>query len=108
MAVDDASDGDQDGQDAGTEDRGKGIMDVREKITVRARLSENGRDVQVTVFKSDHLKTVSKKILEKSKLPSNKKIRMAYMGKMLKDNATLEAQGWQVGHILNALVFDTQ
>jgi hypothetical protein len=33
---------------------------------------------------------------------------MAYMGKMLKDGASLEAQGWQVGHVVNALVFDTQ
>lgn len=27
------------------------------------------------------------------------------MGKMLKANATLESQGWQDGHIVNALVF---
>jgi hypothetical protein len=27
------------------------------------------------------------------------------MGKILKDNLSLEAQGWQQGHVLNALVF---
>jgi hypothetical protein len=27
------------------------------------------------------------------------------MGKMLKENMSLEAQGWQSGHIINALVF---
>lgn len=38
-------------------------------------------------------------------LPSSKKIRLAYMGKMLRENATLGVQGWKSGHILNALVF---
>lgn len=28
------------------------------------------------------------------------------MGKILKENMTLEAQGWQKGHVLNALVFN--
>lgn len=31
---------------------------------------------------------------------------MAYMGKILKENASLEAQGWRDGHVVNALVFD--
>lgn len=30
------------------------------------------------------------------------------MGKMLKDNLSLEAQGWTEGHIVNALVFNSQ
>lgn len=28
------------------------------------------------------------------------------MGKMLKENASLEAQGWHAGHVINALVFN--
>jgi hypothetical protein len=28
------------------------------------------------------------------------------MGKMLKENQSLEAQGWQSGHVVNALVFN--
>lgn len=28
------------------------------------------------------------------------------MGKMLKENSSLAAQGWQTGHVVNALVFN--
>ncbi len=38
--------------------------------------------------------------------PSTKKIRIAYMGKMLKEGISLEDQGWQTDHIVNALVFN--
>lgn len=41
-----------------------------------------------------------------SQLSSEKQIRIAYMGKLLKDKSTLDDQGWQTGHIVNALVFD--
>lgn len=33
------------------------------------------------------------------------KIKIAYMGKILKDNKSLQAQGWREGHVVNALVF---
>jgi hypothetical protein len=32
-------------------------------------------------------------------------VRIAYMGKILKENETLVAQGWKEGHVVNALVF---
>lgn len=38
-------------------------------------------------------------------LASTKKIRIAYMGKILKESTSLGAQGWQPGHVVNALVF---
>lgn len=33
------------------------------------------------------------------------KVKIAYMGKILKDSETLQAQGWREGHVVNALVF---
>lgn len=33
------------------------------------------------------------------------KVRIAYLGKILKDGETLHAQGWREGHVVNALVF---
>jgi hypothetical protein len=74
VAVDDAAgggddqDASEDGQDPRTEDRGKAVLDTREQITVRARLSENGRDVQITIFKSDTAKSVAKQIADKAKV----------------------------------------
>jgi hypothetical protein len=31
-------------------------------------------------------------------------IRLAYLGKILNENDTLEAQGWKEGHVINAMV----
>ncbi|KEY69847.1 hypothetical protein S7711_08988, partial [Stachybotrys chartarum IBT 7711] len=86
--------------------RGKAVVDVREQITIRARLSENGRDVIVSAPKSEAVGSLARRIGEESGLLSSKRIRMAYMGKILKENASLEAQGWRDGHVVNALVFD--
>lgn len=36
----------------------------------------------------------------------HKKIRIAYMGKILQETLTLEEQGWKTGHVVNALVFN--
>jgi hypothetical protein len=41
-----------------------------------------------------------------SQLASDKRIRIAYMGKMLKEGSSLESQGWKPDHIVNALVFN--
>jgi hypothetical protein len=40
-----------------------------------------------------------------SKLPATKKIRLAYMGKILREGSSLLSQGWKQGHVVNALVF---
>ncbi|KAL7897487.1 hypothetical protein HDV63DRAFT_259823 [Trichoderma sp. SZMC 28014] len=88
------------------EEKGKGVLDEREMVTLRARLSETGQDIIIPVTKTDSVRSVVKKITEISVAPTEKKIRLAYMGKILKENASLEAQGWQVGHVINALVFN--
>lgn len=95
------------GEDAETskEEKGKDVDDG-EQLQVRARLSETGNDIAVSVSKSDIVRIVIKKMAAETKLSSAKKIRLAYMGKMLKETATLESQGWQEGHIVNALVFN--
>lgn len=43
-----------------------------------------------------------------AQLSKSRKIRLAYMGKILKENTSLEAQGWQDGHVINALVFENR
>lgn len=35
------------------------------------------------------------------------KMKIAYLGKILKENETLLGQGWREGHVVNALVFGT-
>lgn len=132
-------DGDGDDSERRREEKGKAVIDVREQVSVRARLSENGRDYQVSVAKSDSVRSVTRKIAEesgvsRSRVPfpptnvlhleltrtspnalpvsqldlSKKKIRLGHLGRILKDGSSLEAQGWELGHVVNAFVFDRQ
>lgn len=48
------------------EEKGKAVVDVRDLITVFARLSENSRDVKISVAKTDAVRVVARKILEES------------------------------------------
>jgi len=87
------------------EEKGKAVVDIRDQITIRARLSDGSRDVIVMVDKRDSVRRIARLVAEKAKLHSNKKIRIAYMGKILQENSSLMAQGWKQGHVINALVF---
>ncbi|KHN98611.1 Ubiquitin [Metarhizium album ARSEF 1941] len=88
------------------QEKGKEVIDGRDQITLRARLSENGRDFDVRISKLDTVRNITRKLACQASLPTGKKIRIAYMGKMLNDNQSLEIQGWQTGHVVNALVFN--
>lgn len=88
------------------EEKGKAVVDIRDMVKVRARLSENLPDVVVSVGLEENVRSLARKVAEDSRLPSTKRIRVAYMGKILKENLSLQSQGWKKGHIVNALVFD--
>jgi len=75
-------------------------------ISVKARLSDRGGpDVTVSVGKGDSVRLLTKRVFEDSGLSPPQRVRIVYMGKMLKENESLIAQGWKEGHIVNALVF---
>ncbi|KAJ4403863.1 hypothetical protein N0V85_004999 [Neurospora sp. IMI 360204] len=88
------------------EEKGKAVVNVKDLITVRARLSDGSKDVIVQVDKGDLVRVLGRKVAEKAKLSSDKKVRIVYMGKVLKETSTLPDQGWKQGNIVNALVFN--
>ncbi|KAI8717372.1 hypothetical protein NCS52_00812700 [Fusarium sp. LHS14.1] len=102
---DDLSD-DDDEIEGRKREKGKEVIDVREQVILQARLSENGRDIKVRITETESVRSVAKKIAQEADLASTKKIRIAYLGKILKENSSLSAQNWQTGHMVNALVFD--
>lgn len=61
-ADDDETDADSDKR----AEKGKGVVSVEEQISIKARLSENGRDYQVLVGKTEPIRSVSKKIAEQA------------------------------------------
>ena len=48
------------------EEKGKGVVDVREQVALRARLSENGRDYHIVVAKSDTVRSVARRLAEEA------------------------------------------
>lgn len=89
------------------EEKGKAVLAAADIIAVKARLSDRGgADVIVHVGKADSVRLLTKRIFEESALPASKRIKIVYMGKMLKENESLVSQGWKEDHVINALVFD--
>ncbi len=41
-------------------------------------------------------------------IPHTTRIRIGYLGKILKEGSPLASQGWKEGHVVNALMFDTR
>ncbi|KAI1747425.1 hypothetical protein F4782DRAFT_543556 [Xylaria castorea] len=88
------------------EEKGKAVVDIKNLVKVRARLSENYPDVVIGIDADESVRSLSRKIAEESGLPSTRQVRIAYMGKILKENMSLQSQGWQKDHVVNALVFN--
>lgn len=86
------------------DEKGKGrAEDPGESVTVRARLSNTGTDVVVTVGTKEKIEVIVRQILERT---GNKRVRLMYLGKTLDERSTLEQSAWKQGHVVNALVFE--
>ncbi|KAG9232061.1 ubiquitin domain-containing protein [Amylocarpus encephaloides] len=88
------------------EEKGKGVLSVKDMIHVTARLSDGGGpDLVLSVGRDDSVRLVARRLAEEASLSPPKSIRIAYLGKILRDNQSLIAQGWKDDHVVNALVF---
>ncbi|KAG4417351.1 hypothetical protein IFR04_009492 [Cadophora malorum] len=85
--------------------RGKAVVNPDDMIDIKVKLSDrDNRPLVVTINKQDTVRIVTKKIYEESGLEPPKHIRIAYLGKILKDNKTLKEQNWEEQNVLNGLV----
>ena len=71
-------------------------------LQVKARLSDSSADV---VFQLGSRLPVSV-ALQLVQQASGKVVRLMYLGKSLREDKTLLEQGWQRGHVLNAMVVE--
>lgn len=99
---------DEDELEQRREEKGKGLAITEEQVKICARLSDDGRDITLTIGKGRSVKILTRRIAEAAELPRETRIRIAYLGKILKDDLPLMEQGWKPGHIINALVFEQQ
>ncbi|MCJ1284798.1 hypothetical protein MMC26_004134 [Xylographa opegraphella] len=89
------------------EEKGKGVLKSGDLIKVRARLSDRGGpDVVIVVSKEQSVRVLIRKIQDEIGISGKGKVRIAYLGKILKEGDSLLAQGWREGHVINALVFE--
>ncbi|KAI9645013.1 hypothetical protein NHQ30_007051 [Ciborinia camelliae] len=86
----------------------KGKAKAKEMIAVKARFQHgiNG-DIVFKIGKNDSVRSLVRAITQKLELSPPKHVKINYMGKLLKDNASLPAQGWVEGHIVNAWVLES-
>ncbi|KAI9758156.1 MAG: calcium channel protein [Chaenotheca gracillima] len=88
------------------EEKGKGVVHAAEMYSVRARLSDRGGpDVIISLGKEQTIRVLTRRVQEEAGIVGRNKVKIAYMGKILKEGQTLPGQGWQKGHVVNALVF---
>ncbi|KAK2760726.1 hypothetical protein FQN54_001962 [Arachnomyces sp. PD_36] len=85
------------------EEKGKAIE--RDLIKVKARLSDRGGpDVTIVIGKNSSVGALVRRVQTEAGVQGKYRIRIAYLGKVLSESQSLLDQGWQEGHIVNALV----
>ena len=85
------------------EEKGKG--NERDAVKVKCRLSDRGGpDVVISVGRSQHVGVLARRVASQAGIARNLRVRIAYLGKILKENEALDSQGWKEGHVVNALV----
>jgi hypothetical protein len=104
----------------------KGKISERDLIRVTARLSDRGSDVVVLVGKNQTVGLIARRVQQEAgvclvftvqsspskqnpnvvfeQISANQRVRIVYLGRMLRENTPLVNQGWKAGNIINALV----
>ncbi|KAI9928863.1 hypothetical protein ASPWEDRAFT_24838 [Aspergillus wentii DTO 134E9] len=83
----------------------KGKTSERDLIKVKARLSDrDGPDIIVSVGKTQNVGYIARKIQQEAGISRPRRVRIAYLGRLLKEQKTLPDQGWNPNHVVNALV----
>lgn len=92
--------------DAGSprkEEKGKGrAEDPGEMVELRARLSDRGTDVTISVGTREKVAVAVRRIQAES---GCQRIRLMYLGKAMDERVRVEQTNWRVGQVVNALVF---
>jgi len=80
-------------------------MSERDLIKVKARLSDRGGpDIPISIGKLQSVGLLANKVQTEAGISGKQRVRIAYLGRILKEDEPLLEQGWKAGHIVNALV----
>lgn len=85
-------------------DKGKDAIE-KDAVKVRCRLSDRGGpDTIVLVGQKQPVSVLVRRLRSEATIAPSARLRIVYFGKILNESQTLEDQGWQQGHVLQALV----
>lgn len=85
------------------EDKGKSV--AGEMFKVRIRLSDRGgRDIEMNIGREETIRSLLRRLVDSSIVAEGAVVRIALLGKILKDTDTLHTQGWTSGLVVNAFV----
>ncbi|KAJ5578067.1 uncharacterized protein N7459_007031 [Penicillium hispanicum] len=111
LATDDASGDELIAEDIERRRDEKGKTSERDLIRVQARLSDrDGPDLVMLVGKGQSVGFLARKVQQEAGvcdwcfISTHQRVRIAYLGHMLKEHESLLEQGWQTGHVVNALI----
>jgi len=83
------------------QEKGKGRAESPGEILwVTARLSDSSPDIRCMMRSKDTVAVVLSEVQNQS----GKRVRLMYLGRTLREDKTLLQQGWQKGHVLNAMI----
>ena len=86
------------------DEKGKGrAEDPGEIVQMRARLSDRGTDITISIGVKQKIGDVVRSIRQRI---GDKRVRLMYLGKALDERTTLEDSAWTRGHVVNAMVFE--
>ncbi|KAK5073789.1 hypothetical protein LTR64_007073 [Lithohypha guttulata] len=85
-------------------DKGKDTIE-KDGIKVKCRLSDRGGpDTVILIGKGQPVSVLVRRLRSEATIASSANVRIVYFGKILKEAQSLEDQGWQPGHVVQALV----
>lgn len=106
LTADEEVDRDEDDQEQRRQEKGKAVVKTRDLISVTIRMSDTSRDLKVEVGKDETVRSIMKHIIQEIGHRPGYHIRLIFIGKVLKENTSLMAQGWQPGNVVNAFVYE--
>lgn len=87
------------------EDKGKAVAPPEnELIRVKVRLSDGRPDVVMKFSKDETIRSLQRRVIHENEIPSDKKIKIIYMGRHLKETSSLLSEDWNEGDVVNAFL----
>lgn len=115
---------DEDELERKRDEKGKAVLKSEDAVRVKARLSDRGGpDIVISLGKEQAVRVLVRRIREeanvnflpliidcwklmmRAQITGTGRVKIAYMGKILKEGESLQTQSWKEGHVVNVLVF---